>query len=158
VHFFTPGEAEGGNLRYTHGARGGLARGPNNLPLFKPPYSRMTAIDMNTGEHLWMTPTGNGDAIRKHPDLQHLNLPPVGGDGDTGPLLTKTLLFLGLGTQDGSNSLAAYDKATGKLIGEVALPGRPISTPMTYMMEGRQYIALTVGGSPPELVALALPE
>jgi quinoprotein glucose dehydrogenase len=67
-------------------------------------------------------------------------------------------LFLGLGTQDGRNSLAAYDKSTGAVIGEVELPGRAISTPMTYMVEGRQYIALTVGGSPPELIALALPE
>ncbi len=159
VHFFTPGEDVGGNLRFTHGARGGLARGPDGLPLFKPPYSRLTAIDMNTGEHMWMTPTGNGDEVRNDPRLKELNLPPLGGDGETGPLLTKTLLVLGLGSRASENfSLAAYDKSTGAVIGEVVLPARPISTPMTYAVEGRQYIALTLATSPPELVALALPQ
>lgn len=158
VHFWSPLEEGTGTLRYTHGARGGRAAGPNGLPLFKPPYSRLTAIDMNTGEHLWMIPTGNGDDVRNHPDLKDLNLPPVGGDGRTGPLLTKTLLFLGLGPRDGDPVLAAYDKSTGALVGEIKLPGRPISTPMTYLVDGKQHIALTVGGNPPELVSLALPD
>jgi quinoprotein glucose dehydrogenase len=158
VHFYTPGADVGGDLDYTHGARGGLAQGPKGLPLFKPPYSRVTAIDMNTGEHVWMTPTGNGDVYRNHADLKALNLPPLGGDGETGPLLTKTLLVLGLAPNEGAPTLTAYDKKTGAVLGTVELPGKPIGTPMTYLHEGKQYIALTCGGSPPELVALALPE
>jgi quinoprotein glucose dehydrogenase len=158
VHFYTPGADLGGDVDYTHGARGGLAQGPKGLPLFKPPYSRLTAINMNTGEHVWMTPTGNGDFVRNHEDLKALHLPPLGGDGETGPLLTKTLLCLGLGPTEGIPTLTAYDKKTGAVLGAVELPGKPIGTPMTYLLDGRQYIALTCGGSPPELVALALPE
>jgi len=67
---------------------------PEGLPLWKPPYSRITAIDMNTGTHAWMTPTGDGDRIRNHPRLRDLDLPPLGGDaGRNGPVVTKTLLL-----------------------------------------------------------------
>jgi quinoprotein glucose dehydrogenase len=134
---------------------------PQGLPLFKPPYSRMTAIDMNTGDHVWMVPLGNGDAVRNHPLLKGLNLPPVGGDSTlSGPLLTKTLL-IGALTRGGPNDgprLVARDKATGRELASVDLPGVAIGTPMTYIVDGKQYIALTVAGDPvPELVALALP-
>ena len=144
---------DGGNPRR-------LPQMPQGLPLWKPPYSRMTAIDMNTGEHLWMTPLGNGDRIRNHPMLRHLDLPPLGGDsGRNGPVLTKTLLVYTLtagGTDDGPQ-LVAYDKVTGEQLGSVDLPGGAIGTPMTYMLDGRQYIALTVGGEAPALVAFRLP-
>jgi quinoprotein glucose dehydrogenase len=131
------------------------------LPAFKPPYSRMTAIDMNTGERAWMVPLGDGNSVRNHPMLKALNLPPVGGDSTmSGPLLTGTLLITALtraGSKDGPR-LVAYDKATGSEIGSVDLPGLPIGTAMTYLLEGKQYIALTVNGTPaPELVSLALP-
>jgi quinoprotein glucose dehydrogenase len=121
----------------------------------------MTAINMNTGEHVWMVPLGNGNTVRNHPMLKGLNLPPLGGDSSTaGPLVTKTLLISALtagGTNDGPR-LVARDKATGMEIASVDLPGSAIGTPMTYMVDGKQYIALTVGGSPvPELVALTLP-
>ena len=134
---------------------------PQGLPLFKPPYSRMTAIDMNSGEHVWMTPTGDGDRIRNLPSLRDLNLPPRGGDSSrSGPLLTKTLLIHALttgGTNDGPR-LVAYDKATGEAVASIDLPGGAIGTPMTYMLDERQYISLTVGGARvPSLVALALP-
>jgi quinoprotein glucose dehydrogenase len=134
---------------------------PQGLPLFKPPYSRMTAIDMNSGTHAWMVPLGDGNSVRNHPMLKGLNLPPVGGDSTTsGPLLTKTLLVSALtrgGRRDGPR-LVARDKATGQEVGSVDLPGVAIGTPMTYMHEGKQYIALTVNATPvPELVALALP-
>ena len=158
VHFYTPGPELNGNLNYTHGARGGRAQGPGGLPLFKPPYTRLTAIDMNTGDHVWMTPTGNGDHVRKHERLAHLDLPPLGGDGRTGPLVTKTFVALGLAPRSGTPQLVAYDKQTGDVLGAVDLPGRPIGTPMTYQLDERQYIALTVTGSPPELVALSLPQ
>ena len=159
-----PDPDEGATLRYIE-LRGGNAPRPElpqGLPLFKPPYSRLTAIDMNTGEHVWMTPTGSGDRIRQHPRLRHLQLPPLGGDASrSGPLLTKTLLLHAVttgGTSDGPR-LVAYDKASGEELASVDLPGGAIGTPMTYALDGRQYIALTVGGSDvPELIALALPE
>jgi quinoprotein glucose dehydrogenase len=166
ITFYQP---DGGTLDYTHGApealrlkRGGVRAGPrmpHGLPLLKPPYSRMTAIDMNTGEHLWMTPLGDGDRIRRHPMLRHLDLPPLGGDGRGNPLLTKTLLITALsaGGSDNGPRLVAYDKATGVELASVDLPRGAIGTPMTYMLDGVQYVALTIGGTPPELVAYALP-
>jgi quinoprotein glucose dehydrogenase len=148
------------NLRFLEG-RGAAPRMPGSLPLFKPPYSRMTAINMNTGEHVWMVPLGNGDTIRNHPMLKNLNLPPLGGDSTTsGPLLTKTLLIHALTTGGTNNGprLTARDKATGREVGSVDLPGAAIGTPMTYIIDDKQYIALTVAGQPaPELVAFALP-
>ena len=149
-----------GNLRYMQ-ARDTFPTMPGGLPLFKPPYSRMTAIDMNKGEHVWMTPLGDGNIVRNHPRLKQLNLPPVGGDSSTsGPLLTKTLLISALtagGDADGPR-LVARDKATGREVASVTLPGAAIGTPMTYLVGGKQYIALTVAGNPaPELVAFALP-
>ena len=141
---------------------GDLPQMPQGLPLFKPPYSRMTAIDMNTSEHIWMTPMGDGDRIRNLPLLRDLNLPPLGGDSSrAGPVLTKTLLIYALtagGTENGPR-LVAVDKTSGAEIASIDLPGGAIGTPMTYMMNDRQYIALTVGGSRvPELIAFALPD
>ena len=156
-----PGEP--GDLRYREARDSGTPpRMPQGLPLFKPPYTRMTAIDMNTGDHAWMQPLGNGDRIRNHPMLRHLDLPPLGGDSeDHGPLLTPTLLISALsagGANDGPQ-LVARDKATGEVLAAIDLPRGALGTPMTYMLDGRQYIALTIGGSPvPELIALALPE
>ncbi len=137
---------------------------PEGLPLFKPPYSRLTAIDMNSGTHAWMVPTGAGDRIRNNPRLKPLNLGPVGGDITlSGPLLTKTLLIYALttGGSTGGPRLVAYDKATGKELASTDLPGAAIGTPMTYSLGGKQYIAITVQGRTPtdipELVALTLP-
>ena len=140
---------------------GDLPQMPQGLPLFKPPYSRMTAIDLSTGDHLWMKPMGNGARIRHLPMLRELNLPPLGGDSSrSGPLLTRTLLVFALttgGTNDGPR-LVAFDKGTGNELASVDLPGRAIGAPMTYALNGKQYIALTVGGARvPELIALALP-
>lgn len=168
INFYEP---DNGNLRYTHGmpesqrlktAFGSTGpRMPRGLPLVKPPYSRMTAIDMNTGEHVWMTPLGNGDRLRRHRMLRDLNLPPLGGDNSRGgPLVTKTLLVTALtaGGSTGGARLVAYDKATGEELASADLPRGAISTPMTYMQDGKQFIAITIGGTPPELVALALPD
>ena len=142
-----------------HPARPAPPRGPQGLPLLKPPYSRMTAIDLNTGDHLWMVPTGAGaTAIREHPALAGVALPPVGGQGLGGPLLTKTLLIhaLALGRSEGA-ALVAYDPISGDERGRVALPAVPTGTPMTYSVDDRQYIAVPVASNPPRLVALALP-
>ena len=132
---------------------------PRGLPLWKPPYSRMTAIDMNNGEHVWMTPTGDGDRIRNHPMLRDLELPKLGGDASrSGPLLTKTLLIHALtaGGTSGGPRLVAYDKASGKELGSVDLPSGALGAPMTYLVDGRQHIALTVGGRLPGLIVFWL--
>jgi quinoprotein glucose dehydrogenase len=132
---------------------------PQGLPLLKPPYTRTTAIDLNSGEHAWMVPNGDGNRLRNHPLLAELDLPPLGGDGRGGPLVTKTLLISALtagGTDDGPR-LVARDKATGEEIASVDLPSGALGTPMTYLHDGTQYIALTVGGDIPELIALAVP-
>ena len=156
------------NLRYVpngklgpesiHPARPPAVTGPRGLPLIKPPYSRLTAYDMNRGEIVWQTPTGAGaDRIRNHPALAGLELPPLGGQQTTsGPLVTKTLVVLGLGPTGADDSawLVAYDKATGAVRGRVALPARPLGTPMTYQIDGRQFIVLTLQGA--QMVALAL--
>ena len=165
--YYDPGQqyGEAGTLDLTHGTprgrrRGASSRMPDGLPLFKPPYSRLTAIDLNRGEHAWMAPLGNGDRYRDNPKLEDLNLPPLGGDGYTGPLVTKTLVIIGQsagGRGASSGKLVARDKATGRIVGEVTLPGRPIGAPMSYMHDGKQYIAVTVNASPPKLVALRLP-
>ena len=170
VSLYSPDPALGATVAYTHGApeaqrlaRGGNIRRqpqmPQGLPLVKPPYSRMTAIDLNTGEHAWWVPTGDGDRYRNHPLLRDLNLPPLGGDNAiNGPLLTKTLLIycLTAGGSNGGPRIVAYDKTDGTELASVDLPSGAIGTPMTYVLDGRQYIALTVGGGP-RLIAFALP-
>ena len=162
LKYFTPDAAEGGNLRYTQSAFGSGRQPtlPQGLPLFKPPYSRMTAIDLNVGDISWTQPNGDGDRYRNHPRLRDLNLPPLGGDGRGGPVITKTLLISALtaGGSDGGPRLIARDKATGVIVGSVDLPAGALGTPMTSLHGGRQFVALTIGGETPELVAWALPD
>jgi quinoprotein glucose dehydrogenase len=139
--------------------------GPQGLPLFKPPYGRIVAIDLKNGSILWTVP--NGEGPRDHPAIKHLNLPWLGQGGRAAPLVTKTLLFMGDGPGfmsnsppgSGSRKFRAYAKDTGKMLWEIELPGAAIGAPMTYSANGKQYIAVTVGwpGMPAELVALALP-
>ena len=161
LKYYTPDPDEGGNLDFTQADfdSGTQPLMPRGLPLLKPPYSRMTAIDLNAGDHAWMQPNGDGDRYRNHPMLRDLDLPPLGGEGHGGPVLTKTLLIsaLSAGGSDGGPRLVARDKATGAIVGSVDLPAGAIGTPMTYLHEDRQYIALTIGGDVPELIALALP-
>jgi quinoprotein glucose dehydrogenase len=132
----------------------------DGLPLVKPPYSRITAYDMNAGTIVWQTPLGDGP--RAHPLLKALNLPALGG-GRGYPLLTSTLLFIAhRGGQVGGPSvpreppsLRAIDKRSGALVWKVDLD-LPPSTPMTYLHQGRQYIAMaTGGGARAEIVAFA---
>ena len=171
IPLYAPDAAQGASVPFTHGApeaerlaraREGRRAGPQmpqGLPLVKPPYSRITAIDMNTGNHEWMVPLGDGDRYRNHPLLRELNLPPLGDGVINGPLLTSTLLITALttGSSNDGPRLVAYDKNTGEILGAVDLPAGAIGTPMTYMVDDKQYIALTVGGSPPKLIALQLP-
>ncbi len=141
------------------------------VPLWKPPYGRITAIDLNTGDHRWMTPVG--DLAQSNPVLRQLGLHSLGRAARGHLLLTKTLLIVG---QEGSTQreggpaavpkfeihepkLCAYDKATAKLIAEVALPRNATGAPMAYMLNGKQFIVVPTGGSnlPAELIALRLP-
>lgn len=139
---------------------------PGGLPLLKPPYGRITAIDMNTGEHLWMRPNGPGP--RDHPVLADLTLPWLGQRGRPAPLLTRTLLFLGEGTEDalsilpiaGGKAFRAWDKQTGDVVWETTLDAGTSGAPMTYMADGRQYVVVAIGDRDTRgrLVALALPD
>ena len=143
--------------------------GPNELPLFKPPYGRLVAIDLQRGEILWSV--ANGDGPREHPMLKDLDLPPLGQPGRVSPLVTKSLVFLGEGGNAGvvvlqpiwggagGKTFRAYDKRTGEVVWEKELPGGTTAAPMTYMVDGRQYIVVTVGWEdmPSEYIALALP-
>ncbi|MEE2638280.1 MAG: pyrroloquinoline quinone-dependent dehydrogenase [Acidobacteriota bacterium] len=161
LKYYTPDPAEGGNLRYTQADfdSGTQPAMPQGLPLLKPPYSRMTAIDLNEGDHAWMQPNGDGDRFRNHPRLRDLDLPPLGGEGHGGPLVTETLLIsaLSAGGSDGGPRLIARDKTSGQIVGSVDLPAGAIGTPMTYRHDDAQYVALTIGGEVPQLIALALP-
>ena len=127
------------------------------LPILKPPYSRITAIDLSKGETAWVVPLGETPLqILNHPALTGITLPATGGLTKRATLLvTKTLLFAGEGWS-GDRTLRAYDKATGTVVAELSLPGRMGSMPMTYMVNGKQYIAFTVGDQdqPAELIAL----
>jgi quinoprotein glucose dehydrogenase len=135
--------------------------GPQGLPLVKPPYSRLTAYDLNKGDIAWQTPTGKGtQRVRGNPALRGLNLPALGGQGGSGGVLvTKTLLIYGLNGSgapgEPPGELVAYDKKTGAVLASVPLPKAPLGTPMTYLVGGKQYIALTVQGG--ALISLALP-
>ncbi|MEQ8861501.1 MAG: PQQ-binding-like beta-propeller repeat protein [Pseudomonadales bacterium] len=129
--------------------------GPGGLPLIKPPLGRITAIDLNTGEHRWMVP--NGEGPRQKLIAAGIADPgPVGNQGYTHLLVTRSLLFTTL-TDDGTPVLRALDKATGALVREIPLPASPNGAPMTYMAYGKQYIGVAVGGSTDAaIIALAL--
>ena len=143
-----------------------IAEGPQGLPLLKPPYGSLVAIDLNAGEILWRV--ANGDGPRDHPALRDLDLPPLGQAARVSPLVTSTLVFLGEGVDRGMVLLPedvggklfkAYDKATGAVVAEVELPGGVSGAPISYMANGRQYIVMPIAWSDmtSEWVALALP-
>jgi quinoprotein glucose dehydrogenase len=151
-------------------ARGGAGRGGlsvQGLPLIKPPYDRITAYDMTTGEMAWQkTHSSTPDDIRNHPAVKGLDLPRLGQPGRTfiGTLTTKTLLIAGEGGVHRNDAgervalLRAYDKATGADLGAVDMPDKQTGSPMTYMMNGKQYIIVAVSGlDGAELLAYALP-
>src|SRR5436190_1758443 len=171
------GDPKISNLDYVSGTRA-WTPGPQGLPLLKPPYGRITAIDLNKGDQVWMVP--NGDGPRNHPLLKPLNLPPLGNPGRSAPLVTKTLLFVGEGSPimsslgsrlrpempaslapgAGGNKFRAYDKATGAILWETELPAGTTGAPMTYMFAGKQYVVVAIGSREAhsaEYVALSLP-
>jgi quinoprotein glucose dehydrogenase len=152
------------NLSYRAGTRA-IIQGPQGLPLVKPPYGRITAIDLNRGEQKWMV--ANGDGPRNHPALKGLNVGPLGGAVPSSAIVTKTLLLVTEADQitprtppdSGGRKFKALDKATGNTLWEMQLEAGANGTPMTYMFNGKQYIVFAIGGTShaAELVALALP-
>ena len=138
----------------------GGVRGPQGLPITKPPYSTITAIDLNTGDHIWQIPNGETPAsVRNHPALEGVEIGNTGSRAHATKLVTSTLLMYGEG-RGAAPVFRAVDKMTGEESGAVDLPGSTITAPMTYMHEGVQYVvvAITMQGSGGALVALRLPE
>ncbi len=143
------------------GGRGGAAARPQRagLPLIKPPWGRITAIDLNTGEHLWMQANGDAtDRVKNNPALEGVEIGRWGKATRAGILVTKTLVLAGEGW-GGDPHFYAYDKATGEIIADLEIPGTQTSLPMTYMHEDEQYVVFTVcgGGQPAQLIAMTLP-
>ncbi|MGE0359816.1 MAG: PQQ-binding-like beta-propeller repeat protein [Vicinamibacterales bacterium] len=126
---------------------------PRGLPLLKPPYGRITAIDLDTGDIRWQVPHGETpDAVRNHPALRGVDLPRTGQSGAVGALVTKTLIVVGdpltnaIPGRGRGAMLRAYDKATGREVGSIYLPAPQSGTPMTYQIDGRQHIVVAVSG------------
>ncbi|MCC6429461.1 MAG: PQQ-binding-like beta-propeller repeat protein [Gemmatimonadaceae bacterium] len=148
------------------GGRGGASMSVQGLPLLKPPYGTITAINLDNGEFVWQVPHGETpDAIRNHEALKGLTIPRTGQAGYSGTLVTKTLVIAGdpevttLAPRARSAVLRAYDKATGKEVGGVTIPAPQSGSPMTYAVNGKQYIVVAVSGGPysGEYIAFRLP-
>lgn len=153
------GAGGGGGEGQLQGAQGQQGAGRGNalsidgLPIYKGPYGRITALDLNKGTKLWMVP--NGDGPRYHPLIKDLNLGPLGNTGRPVALLTKTLLFVGDSSDavmgragvGSSAQFRAYDKATGAVIAQTPLPAGTTGGPMTYVAGGKQFIVVPVGGA-----------
>jgi quinoprotein glucose dehydrogenase len=136
------------------------------LPLGKPPYGLISAINLDRGDIVWQVPHGDTpDNIKNHPALKGLNIPRTGRSGIIGVLTTRTLVIAGEAgfatTPSGARGamLRAYEKATGKEVGAVFMPAPQSGSPMTYMLNGRQYIVLAISGGnySGELMAFRLP-
>jgi quinoprotein glucose dehydrogenase len=147
---------------------GGAVTAPTvqGLPLIKPPYGRISAIDLDSGDILWQVPHGETpEAIRDHPALRGLNIGRTGRAGMVGTLVTKTLLIAGepgfgpTPSGERGSLLRAYDKATGGDIGALYIPAPQTGSPMTYMLDGNQYLVVAISGGSysGELVAFRLP-
>jgi quinoprotein glucose dehydrogenase len=136
------------------------------LPIVKPPYGTLSAINLDKGEITWQVPHGDTpDVVRNHPLLKGMDIPKTGQNGAVGLVVTKTLVIMGdpqVTTAPGRSRgamLRAYDKATGKEVGAVYMPAQQSGSPMTYMLNGRQYIVVAVSGGAysGEYIAFALP-
>jgi quinoprotein glucose dehydrogenase len=159
-----PGDEGKTNLRYRASTRE-LIQGPRGLPLVKPPYGRVTALDLNRGERAWTVP--NGDGPRDHPAIAHLKLGPLGNASRSAALVTKTLLFATVGDQvnvrtppgGGGKKFRALDKASGATLWEIELEAGATGSPMTYLHGGKQFVVFAIGGQQhaAEFVAFSLP-
>jgi quinoprotein glucose dehydrogenase len=165
-----PGENAGADATAAPAAGGegggGASPNPQGLPFLKPPYGRITAIDMTKGEFLWQIAHGETpDSVRNHPALKGLTIPRTGQSGAVGVLVTKTLVIAGepvsttLPGRPRGAMLRAYDKSTGQEMGAVYMPAPQSGSPMTYMVNGKQYIVIAVSGGnySGEYIAFTLP-
>ena len=150
-------DPEESSLRYRRISYGGT-RGPRGLPLLKPPYSTITAIDMNRGEILWQVPNGDrAPNVENNPALKGIDLPPLGGGGRHPIVATPNFLVHAQNYQDGS-LLVARDKATGEELGSIEIPARAIAAPIMYQAAGNQYLVIAVLTEPaPQLIAWKVP-
>ncbi len=140
---------------------------PQGLPLLKPPYGRLSAIDLDRGDILWQVAHGETpDSVRNHPALKGLTIPRTGQSGAVGALVTKTLVIMGdplattVAPRGRGAMLRAYDKTNGKEVGAVYMPAQQSGTPMTYALNGRQFIVVPISGGnySGEYLAFALPD
>ena len=125
----------------------------DGIPIIKPPWGRITAIDLSQGDILWQIAHGaTPDNVREHPDLQGIDIPRTGRSGRVGTLITRTLVIAGepgtvtMPSGARGSMLRAYDKATGAEVGAVAMPLGVSGSPMTYLHDGAQYIVVAAGG------------
>jgi quinoprotein glucose dehydrogenase len=152
------------NMRYVVGRE--QLRGPFGLPLLKPPWGRITAIDLKTGKKLWVMANGDTpDEVLNHEKLAGIDLPRTGHDDRVGLLVTKSLLFAGEGSglyvaTQGGTMFRAHDKQTGEILAEVDMDIRQSGIPMTYAVNGKQYIVVAAGApnQAGQLVALTVAE
>ena len=160
------GRGAGGGGGGAEGGFGGAGTIVQGLPILKPPYGVVVGINLDKGTLEWSTPHGDTpDAIRNSPVLRGMNIPKTGQTGNVGVVVTKTLVIVGdpLVTTTPEHPrgamLRAYDKLTGKEVGAVFMPAAQSGSPMTYMLDGRQYIIVAVSGGnySGEYIAYALP-
>jgi quinoprotein glucose dehydrogenase len=168
--FGGPGGGPGGGATPPAGTpltgRQALGQGLEGLPIVKPPYGVLSAIDVNKGDLIFQVPHGDTpDNVRNHALLKGLNIPKTGQSGSVGVLITKTLVIVGdpqPTTRNGRRGayLRAYDKKTGAQVGEVYMPAPISGTPMTYRIGDRQFIIAAVSGAgyTGEYIAFALPQ
>ena len=141
--------------QYANGPGGGAPRHPAGIPLYKPPYSRITAIDMNTGEHAWMIPTGNTpERVANNPALEGIEIGNTGSGNLVPMTITPTMLIYSDTESDGTPMLYAVDKATGETVGAIEVPARSRYGMSTWVHDGHQYVMLQTGS---KLTAMALP-
>jgi len=140
--------------QYANGAGGGAPRHPSGLPLMKPPYSRITAIDLNTGETLWMIPIGETpDRIKNNPALAGVDVGNTGTGAQAPMLVTPSMLVYAGDVSDGTPHLFAIDKMTGNELARIPVSAASRYGMMSYMHEGEQYIVLQTGS---KLTAMSL--
>lgn len=162
-----PGGGRGRGATVTDWSRGRAGFGQVSLPgvegslsILKPPYGKITAIDMNTGEHLWWIPNGGTDeSVLNNPSLQGLDIENTGQNSHAQPFSTKTLMIYGEG-RGGQAYLHAVNKLTGEEVGVIELPAPTASQPMSFLHDGQQYIVVAIAGNgiPGSLVAYRLPQ
>jgi glucose dehydrogenase len=161
-----PGAPAAGGGRGAAGGGGGGGLNVQGLPLLKPPYGVLNAINLDRGEITWQVPHGDTpDVVRNHPMLKGMNIPKTGQQGSVGLFVTKTLVVLGdpqvttTDTHPRGAMLRAYDKTNGKEVGAVWMPAPQSGSPMTYLANGKQYIVIAVSGGnySGEYLAFSLP-